>query len=108
MTIEEFYKWAKENNITDYTMKVQYRDDGGDYYGEDNVIMDLSGLDDVKGGHSGGPIFDNDGIIWSNYTFGGGAYSGGGRAVDSWLYDILQDEYYKSIKRYSRYSNLYS
>lgn len=80
----------------------------GDYYGEDNVIMDLSGLDDVKGGHSGGPIFDNDGIIWSNYTFGGGAYSGGGRAVDSWLYDILQDEYYKSIKRYSRYSNLYS
>ena len=38
MTIEEFYKWAKENNITDYTMKVQYRDDGGDYYGEDEEV----------------------------------------------------------------------
>ena len=38
MTIEEFYKWAKENSITDYTMKVQFRDDGGDYYGEDEEI----------------------------------------------------------------------
>ena len=38
MTIEEFYKWAKENNTTDYTMKVQYRDDGGDYYGKDEEI----------------------------------------------------------------------
>jgi len=80
----------------------------GDNYDENNVIMDLSGLDDVQGGHSGGPIFDNDCIIWSNYTFGGGAFSGGGRAVDSWLYDILQDEYYKSIRRYSRYDHLYS
>lgn len=38
MTIEEFYKWAKENNVTDYTIKIQYRDEGGDYYGEDEEI----------------------------------------------------------------------
>ena len=38
MTIEEFYQWAKEHNVTDYTVKIQYRDDGGDYYGEDEEI----------------------------------------------------------------------
>ena len=38
MTIEEFYRWAKENNVTNYTMKIQYRDDCGDYYGETEEI----------------------------------------------------------------------
>lgn len=41
MTIEEFYKWAKENGVTNYTMKIQYRDDGVDYYGEDKIIYCL-------------------------------------------------------------------
>lgn len=41
MNIEEFYKWAKENSVTDYTMKIQYRDDSGDYYGEDEEIYCL-------------------------------------------------------------------
>lgn len=71
----------------------------GDNYDEDNVIMDLSGLV-CEGGHSGGPIFDDDFIVWSNYTFGGGAYSGGGRAIDDWIYDMLQDAYLESIARY--------
>lgn len=41
MTIEEFCKWAKENSVTDYTMKIQYRDDDGYYYGEDEEIYCL-------------------------------------------------------------------
>lgn len=41
MTIQELYKWAKENNVTNYTMKIQYRDDGGYYYGEDEKIYYL-------------------------------------------------------------------
>lgn len=41
MTIKEFYEWAKENNVSDYTMKIQYRDDGGYYYGEDEEIYCL-------------------------------------------------------------------
>ena len=76
----------------------------GDNYDEDNLIMDLTGLDEVAAGHSGGPIFDDNGVLWSNYTFGGGAYSGGGRAIDNWLYDVLQEEYYNSLKRYPRYN----
>ena len=41
MTIKEFYKWAKQNNVTDYTMKIKYRDDGGCYYGKDEEIYCL-------------------------------------------------------------------
>lgn len=38
MTIQELYDWAKEKGLLDYTLKVQYRDDGGDYYGEDEKL----------------------------------------------------------------------
>lgn len=38
VTIKQLYDWARENNVEDYTMKVQFRDDGGDYYGEDEEI----------------------------------------------------------------------
>ena len=41
MTIKEFYELAKEDNVSDYTMKIQYCDDGGDYYGEDEEIYCL-------------------------------------------------------------------
>lgn len=41
MTIKEFYERALENNISDYTMKIQYSDDGGYYYGEDEEIYCL-------------------------------------------------------------------
>lgn len=77
----------------------------GDNYGEDNVIMDLSGIFAI-GGHSGSPVFDNEGTVWSSITFGGGPYGAGGRAIDDWIYDMLQEEYIKSINRYSRYSHL--
>lgn len=71
----------------------------GDNYNENNVIMDLSDIV-CTGGHSGGPIFDNNYIVWSNLTFGGGAYAGGGRAIDNWIYDMLQKAYEESIARY--------
>lgn len=38
MTITEMYEWAKERGIEDYEAVVQYRDDGGDYWGEDEDI----------------------------------------------------------------------
>ena len=41
MTIKEFYEWAKENSVSDYTMKIQYCDDGGDCYGEEEEIYYL-------------------------------------------------------------------
>ena len=37
-TVEEFYRYMKENGKADYQIKVQYRDDGGDYTGEDDEI----------------------------------------------------------------------
>lgn len=37
-TVEEFYNWAVKNNIKGYKIAVQYCDDGGDYYGEDNKL----------------------------------------------------------------------
>lgn len=34
MTIQELYEWAVKNNVTDYKIEIQYRDDGGDYVGK--------------------------------------------------------------------------
>ena len=41
MTIQELYEWAKELNIEDYEINIQYRDDGGDYYGEDKYVYQI-------------------------------------------------------------------
>lgn len=38
MTIKEFCQWAKDNNVEDYDIAVQYRDSGGFYSGEDTMI----------------------------------------------------------------------
>ena len=38
MTIKEIYEWAKQNGVEDYEAVVQYRDDGGYYYGEDTEV----------------------------------------------------------------------
>ena len=46
MTIKELYQWAKENNVADYDIAVQYRDSGGFYYGEDTMIE--PDIDSVK------------------------------------------------------------
>ena len=33
MTVQELYKYAKHREILDYEIRVQYRDDGGEYQG---------------------------------------------------------------------------
>ena len=39
MTVKEFYEWAVANNVENLEMEVQYRDDGGCYYGSDNEVI---------------------------------------------------------------------
>ncbi len=42
MTIQELYEWAKQNNAENKEIVVQYRDDGGDYEGQDsNLKLDI-------------------------------------------------------------------
>lgn len=33
------YNWAKDNNCLDYKIRVQYRDEGGSYYGSDKEVL---------------------------------------------------------------------
>lgn len=47
MTIQELYNFGKEHGILNYELRVQYRDDGGDYYGEDTELR-LCDCDDDK------------------------------------------------------------
>ena len=45
MTIQELYEWAKEKGLLDYTLKVQYRDAGGEYYGQDEELyLDINAI----------------------------------------------------------------
>lgn len=37
MTVQELYEYAKQCGVSDYEIRVQYRDDGGWYYGTDAV-----------------------------------------------------------------------
>lgn len=37
MTIKELYEWAIKNNVEDYDVRIQYRDEGGCYYGTDTL-----------------------------------------------------------------------
>lgn len=37
MTIKEFYEWAVSNGVQDFTLCVNYRDDGGWYCGNEEV-----------------------------------------------------------------------
>ncbi len=41
MTVQELYEYAKQCGVSDYEIRVQYRDDGGDYTGKDNMIYCL-------------------------------------------------------------------
>lgn len=41
MTIQELYDWAKENNAVNYSIEIQYRDDGGAYYGRDKEVYTI-------------------------------------------------------------------
>ena len=37
MTVQELYEYAKQRGLLDYEIRVQYRDDGGEYQGTDAV-----------------------------------------------------------------------
>lgn len=37
MTVQELYEYAKQRGVLDYEIRVQYRDDGGEYQGTDAV-----------------------------------------------------------------------
>ena len=37
MTVQELYEYAKQRGLLDYEVRVQYRDDGGWYYGTGEV-----------------------------------------------------------------------
>ena len=37
MTVQELYEYAKQRGVSDYEIRVQYRDDGGEYQGTDAV-----------------------------------------------------------------------
>ena len=37
MTVQELYEYAKQRDILDYGVRVQFRDDGGEYQGTDAV-----------------------------------------------------------------------
>lgn len=39
MTVKELYEWAKKHKCLDCAICVQYRDDGGLYYGRDYDIQ---------------------------------------------------------------------
>ena len=38
MTGKDLIKWIEEHNAQDLVFEVQYRDEGGDYYGTDKKI----------------------------------------------------------------------
>lgn len=65
----------------------------------DSWIIHLSDVY-VTPGHSGSPIYDDDYIVWGTFNFSGGWYDGGGRAIDSWLYDMLQGAYLEAVDRW--------
>ena len=39
MSIEELYKWAVEHNCADFEIRIQYRDEGGEYFGCDEEMF---------------------------------------------------------------------
>lgn len=38
MTIREFYDWAVEHDVEDFTVLIQYRDSGGYYIGYNELL----------------------------------------------------------------------
>lgn len=37
MTIKDLYEWAIKNNVEDYNVRIQHRDEGGCYCGTDTL-----------------------------------------------------------------------
>lgn len=48
MTINELYEWAKENNVENYNVRIQYRDEGGCYYGTDTLYESDIEIDNLR------------------------------------------------------------
>ena len=49
MTLKELLEWAEKNDCLDYTLCVQYRDEGGMYEGEDfDILPDIDEIDGKK------------------------------------------------------------
>lgn len=42
MTVRELYEYAKQRDILDYEVRVQFRDDGGEYQGADAFLYLLA------------------------------------------------------------------
>ena len=42
MTVQELYEYAKQRDILDYEVRVQFRDDGGEYQGTDAFLYLLA------------------------------------------------------------------
>ena len=42
MTVQELYEYAKQRGVSDYDIRVQYRDDGGEYQGTDAFLYLLA------------------------------------------------------------------
>ena len=42
MTVQELYEYAKQHGVLDYEIRVQYRDDGGEYQGADAFLYLLA------------------------------------------------------------------
>lgn len=38
MTVQELYEYAKHRDILDHEIRIQYRDDGGEYQGTDTYL----------------------------------------------------------------------
>lgn len=39
MTIQELYDWAKDHSMLDYKIRIQYRDEAGEYFGYDKEVL---------------------------------------------------------------------
>jgi hypothetical protein len=39
ITIRDLYDWAKKHYYLDYRIRIQYRDEGGSYFGSDKEVL---------------------------------------------------------------------
>lgn len=66
----------------------------------DDWNIHLSGIE-ASYGHSGAPVYhESNGIVRGILNFGGGFADGGGRAIDSWLYQALQEAYLEGVEKW--------
>ena len=54
---------------------------------------------DMKGGQSGGPVYDSSNVVWAINTYEGGSFNQGNR-ITSQLYNIMQQKYLEGIAKW--------